>query len=126
MGEKKELICIGCPMGCPLTAVREGEEIKISGNLCKIGGEYGVNECTDPRRIITTSINLTDEHGHTVPVSVKTNKDIPKNMIFECLNLIKNFAPQKGQKFNIGDVIIPNILNTGSDIVITRQIYSLG
>ncbi len=122
MSEKKEFICIGCPMGCPLTAELGGEEIKISGNLCKIGREYGINECTDPRRIITTSINLPVEKGSVIPVSVKTDKDIPKNMIFECLKVIKNFVPQKGKSFNIGDVLIPNILDTGSNIVITRQI----
>ena len=27
--EKRELICIGCPMGCPLTVELENGEIKI-------------------------------------------------------------------------------------------------
>ncbi len=122
IGEKKEFICIGCPMGCPLTAVCEGEEIKISGNLCKIGNEYGINECTNPRRIITTSIKVYDEDGSHKMVSVKTDNDIPKAMIFDCINVIRSFVPEKGQKFTIGQVIVPNILDTGSNIVVTRQI----
>ena len=36
--EKRELICIGCPMGCPLTVELENEEIKtITGYTCKKG-----------------------------------------------------------------------------------------
>ena len=36
--EEKNLICIGCPMGCPLTVKMEhGEVVSVTGNTCKRG-----------------------------------------------------------------------------------------
>ena len=38
---KQELICIGCPMGCQLTAeVESGVVTQVSGNTCKRGDAY--------------------------------------------------------------------------------------
>ena len=34
--EEKKLICIGCPLGCELSAMLErGEVISVTGNTCK-------------------------------------------------------------------------------------------
>mgnify|MGYP003376458641 FL=1 len=39
--EKRELICIGCPLGCPVTVTMEaGEVVKVEGNTCKRGDDY--------------------------------------------------------------------------------------
>ena len=33
--EERKLTCIGCPMGCPLTVVMNGEEVvSVTGNTC--------------------------------------------------------------------------------------------
>ena len=40
MMEVRELICIGCPLGCPLTVRMDGGEIQVSGNTCKRGESY--------------------------------------------------------------------------------------
>ena len=38
MMEKRELICIGCPMGCPLTVEMNGTEVvSVTGNTCPRG-----------------------------------------------------------------------------------------
>lgn len=40
--EIRNLTCIGCPMGCPLTVKLEDTEvINIEGNTCKRGAVYG-------------------------------------------------------------------------------------
>ena len=50
--EKRELICIGCPMGCPLTVqLEDGEILSITGQTCKRGEVYARNEVTNPTRI---------------------------------------------------------------------------
>ena len=46
--EKRELICIGCPLGCPLTVTMEGEQITVAGNTCKRGEIYAKKEVTNP------------------------------------------------------------------------------
>ena len=36
--EKRNLTCIGCPMGCQITVEFEGEEVfSVKGNTCAIG-----------------------------------------------------------------------------------------
>ena len=36
--ERKELICIGCPMGCPVTVEMNGENVvSVTGNTCPRG-----------------------------------------------------------------------------------------
>ena len=55
--EKRELICIGCPLGCPVTVTMEaGEVIKVEGNTCKRGDDYARKEVTNPTRIVTSTV----------------------------------------------------------------------
>lgn len=46
--ETRELICIGCPLGCPLTVRLDGEQMEISGNTCKRGEDYARKEVQTP------------------------------------------------------------------------------
>ena len=49
--EEKNLICICCPLGCPLTVTLEnGEVISVTGNTCPRGAAYGRREVTNPYR----------------------------------------------------------------------------
>ena len=53
---RKELTCIGCPMGCQLTAVVEGNEVvSVEGNTCAKGASYAKKECIAPQRTVTSS-----------------------------------------------------------------------
>ena len=78
--EKRELTCIGCPLGCAVTVEMEGTEIlRVTGNTCKRGEEYGRKEVTNPTRIVTSIVRV---NGGKIPmVSVKTKSDIPKSKI---------------------------------------------
>ena len=39
--ERKELICIGCPLGCNLTVGMDGGQVvSVNGNTCKRGDDY--------------------------------------------------------------------------------------
>ena len=50
--EKRELICIGCPMGCPLTVTLDGGTVvTVQGNTCPRGDAYARREVTAPTRI---------------------------------------------------------------------------
>lgn len=114
----KELTCIGCPLGCALTAKIENENIIVTGNTCPKGADYAKKELTDPRRIVTSTVLV--ENGILPVVSVKTESDIPKNKIFDCINelaKIKINAPVK-----IGDIVCENVANTGVRILATQNI----
>ena len=75
--ERKELICIGCPLGCNLTVEMDGGQVvSVSGNTCKRGDDYARKELTDPRRIVTSTVPVAG--GNLPVVSVKNGISIPK------------------------------------------------
>lgn len=116
--EERELICIGCPMGCPLTVKLEGGEIlAITGYTCKRGEVYARKEVTNPTRIVTSTVDV--EGGRVARVSVKTKEDIPKGKIFQCVKALKGVTVKA--PVHIGDVIISNVADTGVDVVATRD-----
>lgn len=116
--EKRDLICIGCPMGCPLTVEMDGAEVvSVSGNTCPRGGAYARKEVTNPTRIVTSTVIV--EGGTVDMVSVKTKEDIPKDKIFECVKALKGIKVQA--PVQIGDVILANVAGTGVDIVATKN-----
>ena len=117
--EEKNLICIGCPMGCPLTVKMEhGEVVSITGNTCKRGEIYGRKEVTNPTRIVTSTVRVSG--GSIDMVSVKTKEDIPKGKIFECVKALKGI--EVPAPVHIGDVILENVADTGVDIVATKNV----
>lgn len=113
--EKRNLTCIVCPRGCQLVAEKENGEIRVSGNACKRGAEYAVSECTAPMRTLTTTAAV--EGGGVIPV--KTNAPVPKEKLFECMELINQVTVPKNT--SIGYVVIKNILDSGADVVTARD-----
>lgn len=115
----KEYTCIICPTGCDITAeVEEGNIISLEGASCKRGHEYVNQELTNPQRNIASSILL--EGGVLPLVSVRLSKPIPKEKIFDVMEVIKK-TRLKAPVF-IGQVAIPNILKIGSDVIITKNV----
>lgn len=110
----KKLICIKCPIGCTLI-YNEG---KITGYKCLKGKEYGLEEMTNPVRVVTTTVKTTSYKNPRL--SVKTSKAIPKGLIFKIMKEINQKIVYNDTK--IGDVIIENILNTGANIIATQNI----
>lgn len=117
--QKKEMTCIRCPLGCALTAqVEEDGTVTVTGNTCPRGAEYGKNELTDPRRMVTSTVRLAGRKNQMV--SVKTATDIPKDKIMACMEALRQ--AEAVPPVHIGDVIIPNVADTGVDIVATRNV----
>ena len=117
--EKRELICIGCPMGCPVTVELDGGEIaSVTGYTCKRGDVYARKEVTNPTRIVTSTVKVLG--GTADMVSVKTRDDVPKGKIFECVQALKGVTIQA--PVHIGDVVVANVAGTGVDIIATKGV----
>ena len=117
--EKRELTCIGCPLGCQITVELENGEVKtITGNTCEKGRIYAEKEVTNPTRIVTSTVKV--EGGSKEFTSVKTKSDIPKSKIFDVMKEI-NKAVAKAP-IEIGDVVIENVAGTGVEIVATKAV----
>lgn len=115
----KDLVCIGCPIGCELQVKVEGNNVTgVKGNTCKRGEDYAKKECTNPTRIVTSSVCVED--GEIDMVAVKTEQDIPKEKIFDCIRALKGVVLKA--PVNIGDVIVENVLGTGVNIIATRKV----
>ena len=117
--ENRDLICIGCPLGCPLTVtIENGEVTSVTGNTCPKGDAYARKEVTNPTRIVTSTVRV--EGGVAPMVSCKTASDIPKGKIFEVANALKDVVATA--PVGIGDVLLANVANTGVDIIATKNI----
>ena len=117
--EKRELICIGCPMGCPLTVTLDGGAVvTVQGNTCPRGDAYARREVTAPTRIVTTTVRVT---GGTLPaVSCKTRSDIPKEKIFDVVRALKSVVVPA--PVHIGQILLPDAAGTGVDVVATKDV----
>lgn len=118
--EKISLICIGCPLGCPLTVEMDGKDVhSVTGNTCPNGEAYARKEMTNPTRIVTSSVRV--QGGTLSVVSVKTASDIPKSKIFDCVCALRDVdipAP-----VTIGQVILHDVAGTGVDVVATKNVF---
>ena len=113
------LTCIGCPLGCSLTAEMEGNEvIKVTGNNCGVGDKYAHKELTNPTRIVTSTVRVS---GGSLPaVSVKTASESPKGKIFDCVKALKTVEVQA--PVTIGQVLVEDICGTGVSVIATKNI----
>lgn len=111
---EKTLTCIVCPLGCSLRVQLEGKRVlSVTGNTCPRGKEYAETECTNPQRTVTSTVLCSDDS----PVSVKTDKPIPKEQMAACMARINEAVAQL--PIAIGDVLIENVC--GSNIVATQN-----
>ena len=122
MKEEKTITCIGCPMGCQVTAVIEdGEVTGVTGNTCAIGDRYARKEVVCPMRVVTSTVRVAG--GNLPVVSVKTNGDIPKKQIAQCMRQIRDIkltAPVVA-----GDVVVKHIVGTDVDVIATKDIQAV-
>lgn len=119
MSNIKELICIGCPMGCALEVkIENGSVLEVKGNTCPRGKIYAEKECTNPTRIVTSSVRV--RGGEMEVVSVKTESDIPKDKISKCIEELKGLVVEAPVK--IGDIVLKNVAGTNINIIATKEV----
>ncbi len=120
MTQKRELICIGCPLGCMLTVEMDGSDIvNITGNTCPKGKTYAEKEVTNPTRIVTSTIRLQGKEAGLI--SCKTRGDIPKGKIFDVVRALKDV--EVTAPIHIGDILVSDVAGTGVDMVATSNAH---
>lgn len=111
----KELTCIICPRGCRL---KVDDQLNVTGNFCTRGKQYAINELTHPMRTITSTVRVCNRLDCVV--AVKTVPEIPKDKIFAVMNEINKV--KINAPCHIGQIVIKNVLNLNSDIVVCQNI----
>ena len=117
----KEIVCINCPIGCRITVrfSESGSVISVSGNSCIRGERYARQECISPVRTVTAVMLV---EGSSVPLSVKTSEPVPRDKIFEIMDVLHSVSVKT--PVSIGDIIVYDVCGTGSNIVATRNLPS--
>lgn len=117
--KKVSLICIRCPLGCPLeVTLEEGKVPVVRGNTCPRGEEYGRLEVTAPTRTLTTTLPVPG--GDPAMVPVKTAAPIPKEALFPAMKALKGITLTP--PIALGQVVVKDLAHTGVDLVATREI----
>jgi CxxC motif-containing protein len=114
------IVCVGCPLGCRTTLRidRHGDVVKITGYKCKEGRQYVLREHRSPVRIFTATV-LTEKSARPL-LPVRTDKPILKSKLKEAVFALARFRAKPPVK--IGQVIVPNLLNTGADLIATDDL----
>ncbi|MCQ2510575.1 MAG: DUF1667 domain-containing protein [Lachnospiraceae bacterium] len=111
------IICITCPKGCHLQ-VDENNDYAVTGNNCPRGAEYGKNELLHPVRVITSTVRIS---GASIPrLPVKTDKPLPKERMFDCMDLINRLQIQS--PVQVGQILAENLFGTGVNLVAAKTL----
>ena len=116
---KKEIICTVCPRGCHIRVDGDGENVTtVEDYGCKRGLEYASAEYAHPVRILTTTVKMEGVDNDLLPV--RSSKPLPKEKLFACMEVIRGTTtPLPVKRY---DVVIPNICDTGVDILATKTV----
>lgn len=110
----REMTCIVCPMGCQMeVTIENGEVTGVKGNTCPRGEKYAKTECTNPERMVTTTIMCVN--GKLLPV--KTDRPVKKEDVFKVMETVNNYTAHLPIK--IKDVIIENVC--GANIIAVKN-----
>lgn len=118
--EKREMVCIVCPVGCHLEILEDEKNesgYSVLGAACKRGEVYGVKELSNPTRTLTSTVKLIGGAYPRLPV--RTDKEIPKDKIFDCMMIINEIKLEVPVK--IGQILAENIFGLDVNIISSKS-----
>ena len=115
--EVTKTLCIRCPKGCELKIVEEDGYIVVEGNECPLGVEYGKEEAEEPKRMVTSTVEI--KNGIYPRLPVRTEEPVPKNKVCDVIDSLKNKVVEAPVKK--GDTILERVEGTDADIIAERD-----
>ena len=116
-------LCTGCPLGCRLEVdAVDDDVVEVRGFRCRRGERYGRQEHLDPRRPLSTTIWIEGAAIRRVPV--RTVEPIPRDQVpavVAALQGLRIAAPARR-----GEVVVADVLGTGVDVIVTRDLPAVG
>jgi CxxC motif-containing protein len=119
---EEKIICVGCPLGCETTLKIDdrGEAVKITGTKCKEGRQYVLEEFRNPVRVLTATVLTQNSARPLFPV--RTNKPLLKTQLKKAAKELTGVKVKP--PIRVGQVILPNLMNTGVDVIATDDLIS--
>lgn len=119
--------CTTCPSECLLTVEVErdddgnvAEVHSVTGNSCPRGDKFAHQELTCPMRVLTTTVAVSGGDEDLLPV--RTAEAIPLALHAQAMDLIRGLVVKA--PIRMGDVVLPNLLDTGTDLIASMDIDS--
>jgi len=121
--EQRQFICVVCPVGCTIEAtVEDGELLEARGQACKRGIAFVHEELTAPKRMLTTTVQVT---GGSLPlVPVRSSGPLPKEMVLEVAARLRRVVLEAPVREH--QMVAANVLNTGIDIITSGALPCVG
>jgi len=118
-GDKADITCIICPNSCRLEVEMKADgSISVVGQKCPRGDVYGKNEFTAPVRSLITTMRV--NNGRLPVVPVRSNKEIPKEKLFEAMKIVNEAAVDA--PVVMGQVLIKDLLGIeGTNVIASRN-----
>lgn len=123
--ETLQFNCTTCPSECLLTVeVKRGadgaavEVRSVTGNSCPRGDKFAHQELTCPMRVLTTTVAVSG--GDEALLPVRTVEAIPLELHAKAMDLIRGLVVKA--PIRMGDVVLPNLLDTGTDLIASMDI----
>ena len=123
--ETLQFNCTTCPSECLLTVEIErgadsavAEVRSVTGNRCPRGDKFAHQELTCPMRVLTTTVAVSG--GDEALLPVRTAEAIPLALHAHAMNLIRGVVVDA--PIRMGNVVLPNLLNTGIDLIASMDI----
>ena len=110
---KQTIVCIQCPLGCRIKVEETDQGYRCRGHQCPRGESYAVQEVRDPRRVLTTTVRVTDGVKPLLPVRSETA--IPKDCLKDAVVFLSTVVVEAPVKK--GQVIIGDICGTGVNVI---------
>jgi len=119
---EEKIICIGCPLGCETTLKIDDQRkvIKITGYKCKEGRQFVLEEYRSPVRVLTATVLTQNSARPLFPV--RTNRPLLKTQLKEAAKAL--IGVKVKPPIRVGQIILPNIMNTGVDVIATDDLIS--
>lgn len=123
--ETLQFNCTTCPSECLLTVGVERDADghvaavrSVTGNSCPRGDKFAHQELTCPMRVLTTTVAVSG--GDEALLPVRTAEAIPLELHAQAMALIRGLVVNV--PIRMGDVILPNLLNTNINLVASMDI----
>ena len=123
--ETLQFNCTTCPSECLLTVEVERDadgalvEVRsVTGNSCPRGYKFAHQELTCPMRVLTTTVAVSS--GDEALLPVRTAEAIPLALHAQAMDLLRGLVVKA--PIRMGDIVLPNLLNTGIDLVASMDI----
>ena len=123
--ETLQFNCTTCPFECLLTVEVERdadgavvEMRSVAGNSCPRGDKFAHQELTCPMRVLTTTVAVSG--GDEALLPVRTAEAIPLALHAQAMDLIRGLVVDA--PIRMGDVVLPNLLKTGIDLIASMEI----